>query len=64
MDSRAIAMGTVDYIVGPPEEMEAHMNETMQTLRRVLELPPLRSGESAEPATPEQPAAPSKTEAA
>ncbi|HUI97963.1 MAG TPA: DUF3141 domain-containing protein, partial [Xanthobacteraceae bacterium] len=42
MDSRALAMGTIDYIVGPIEEMEADMIRTLETLRRVLELPALR----------------------
>jgi len=42
LDTRAIAMGTVDYIVGPVEEMEEHTFQAMQNLRRVLELPPLR----------------------
>ncbi len=42
MDQRAIAVGTVDYIVGAVEEMEPHTLEAMQTFRRVLQLPPLR----------------------
>jgi PleD family two-component response regulator len=42
MDSRALAMGTIDYIVGPIEEMEEDTIRTLETLRRVLELPALR----------------------
>ena len=42
MDSRALAMGTIDYIVGPIEEMEEDTIRSLETLRRVLELPALR----------------------
>ena len=42
MDSRADAIGTVEYIAGPVEEMEEHTIKLLQRMRRVLELPPLR----------------------
>jgi hypothetical protein len=42
LDMRAIALGTINYIAGPVEEMEEHTIRALQNLRRVLELPPLR----------------------
>jgi len=57
LDTRAIAVGTVDYIVGPVEEMEEHTVRAMQNLRCVLELPPLRiPAEQSEPSAAGQPA--------
>jgi pimeloyl-ACP methyl ester carboxylesterase/tellurite resistance protein len=57
LDTRAIAAGTVDYIVGPVEEMEEHTIRAMQNLRRVLELPPLRIPvEQPEPSAADRPA--------
>jgi pimeloyl-ACP methyl ester carboxylesterase len=57
LDTRAIAMGTVDYVVGPVEEMEEHTIRAMQNLRRVLELPPLRiPAEQPKPSAADQPA--------
>jgi pimeloyl-ACP methyl ester carboxylesterase len=54
MDSRAIAVGTVDYIVGVDDDMDAHTIETLTTVRRVLGLPPLRLGdEQVEPEAPD-----------
>jgi hypothetical protein len=44
MDSRAIAVGTIDYIVGLGEMIEAHTIETLEEIRRALELPRLRLG--------------------
>jgi uncharacterized protein DUF3141 len=44
MDSRAIAVGTIDYIVGLVEMIEAHTIETLEEIRRALELPRLRLG--------------------
>jgi pimeloyl-ACP methyl ester carboxylesterase len=41
LDTRAIAVGTVEYIAGPVEEMEQRTIEELQMFRRVLELPPL-----------------------
>jgi len=51
MDSRATAVGTVEYIAGPIEEMEPHTVQALQTFRRVLELPALRA--SADPPAPD-----------
>jgi hypothetical protein len=42
LDTRAIALGTINYITGAVEEMEEHTIRALQNLRRVLELPPLR----------------------
>jgi hypothetical protein len=44
MDARAIAVGTIDYIVGLGEMIEAHTIETLEEIRRALELPRLRLG--------------------
>jgi pimeloyl-ACP methyl ester carboxylesterase len=44
MDSRAIAVGTIDYIVGLVEMIEAHTIETLEEIRRALDLPRLRLG--------------------
>jgi hypothetical protein len=41
MEARADAIGTVEYIAGPVEEMEEHTIELLQRMRHVLELPPL-----------------------
>jgi hypothetical protein len=41
LDARAIAVGTVEYIAGPVEEMEQRTIDELQNFRRVLELPPL-----------------------
>jgi pimeloyl-ACP methyl ester carboxylesterase len=42
MDARADAIGTVEYIAGPVEEMEENTIALLQRMRHVLELPPLR----------------------
>ena len=42
LDTRAVAVGTVDYVAGSPEEMDERTLVVMQHLRSVLELPPLR----------------------
>jgi hypothetical protein len=56
MDMRAIAIGTVDYVAGPVEEMEEHTVRALQNLRHVLELPPLRIPvELAEPSAADHP---------
>lgn len=39
------AIGVVEYIAGPLEEMEPHTIHALQTFRRVLGLPPLTAGE-------------------
>ena len=46
MDSRAIAVGTIDYIVGLDEMIEAHTIETLEAIRRALGLPRLRLNEA------------------
>ena len=46
MDSRAIAMGTIDYIVGLDEMIEQHTIETLEAIRAALDLPPLRLGDA------------------
>ena len=43
LDTRALAMGTIDYIVGPIDEMAEETIATLEMLRRVLELPTLRA---------------------
>jgi pimeloyl-ACP methyl ester carboxylesterase len=52
MDQRAFAMGTVDYIVGPLDEMAPQTVELLQTLRRVLQLPELLPAEDREESAP------------
>jgi hypothetical protein len=44
MDARAIAVGTIDYIVGLNEMIEAHTIETLEEIRSALELPRVRLG--------------------
>jgi hypothetical protein len=44
MDSRAIAVGTIDYIVGLNEMIEAHTIDTLEEIRCALGLPRLRLG--------------------
>jgi hypothetical protein len=46
MDARAVAVGTVDYIVGLDEMIEAHTIETLEEIRSALDLPRLRLGEA------------------
>ena len=45
LDSRAIAVGAVDYVMGIDEDMEPHTIEMLAAVRRALDLPPLRLGQ-------------------
>jgi pimeloyl-ACP methyl ester carboxylesterase len=52
MDSRAVAMAIVEHIVGLEEQPVDRAIETLEMLRQVLELPPLRFGEEIRKAKP------------